>query len=66
MIKVILMEIMIDNSDVLKMTFKGAVNMSQEVVLPKEVIPHIMKALQEEGRTQIDTKDFKKGLDYVE
>ncbi len=54
------MKITIDNSDVLKITFKGSVNMVQEVTLPKEVIAPIVEALKKEGLTEIDTEHFRK------
>ena len=54
------MKIMIDNSDVLKLTFKGEINMVQEVTLPKEAIVPIVNALKKEGRTDIDTDHFKR------
>ncbi|NOQ37545.1 hypothetical protein GQ472_01525 [archaeon] len=40
------MKITIDNSDVLKLTFKGSVNIVREVTLPKEAIAPIARALK--------------------
>ncbi|MCK5043219.1 MAG: hypothetical protein KAJ20_01400 [Candidatus Aenigmarchaeota archaeon] len=60
------MKITIDNSDILKITFKGSVNMVQEVTLPKEAIAPIARALKKEGVTEIDTEHFRKEIDTLE
>ena len=60
------MKITIDNSDVLKLKFKGSINMVQEVTLPKEAVAYLAEALKKEGVTEIDTDHFKKDIDTLE
>ena len=60
------MKITIDNSDVLKLEFKGSINMVQEVTLPKEAVAYLAEALKKEGVTKIDTDHFKKDIDTLE
>ncbi|MEA2003471.1 MAG: hypothetical protein U9O53_00745 [archaeon] len=60
------MKIRIDNSDVLKLKFKGSVNMVQEVTLSKEAVAYLAEALKKEGVTEIDTDHFKKDIDTLE